>query len=179
MYTGKFKAYFILLTFLISGLFLPVQAYSKALADSSSKKGPMVITSKTLELDDELKTVTFTGSVNAKNADFLIKCNKMVIYYHKTQSGSKNTPETGNKIDRIVAIDNVRITRTQGGEATAQKAVYYQKDDKIVLTGKPVIKQGKSFVEGDRITLYLKENRSIVESNHQKRVKAIIFSKHK
>jgi lipopolysaccharide export system protein LptA len=164
---------------LISGLFLSVQAYSKTLANSSSKNSPMIITSRTLELDDELKTVTFTGSVNAKNTDFLIKCRKMVLYYHKTQSASKKTPETGNKIDKIVATDNVRIIRAQGGEATAQKAVYYQKDDRIVLTGNPVIKQGKSFVEGERITLYLKENRSIVESNHKKRVKAIIFSKHK
>ena len=79
-----------------------------------------------------------------------------------------------------MATGNVKIYRgTQGGIATSSKAVYYQDQDKLVLTGKPMVKQGQDFVEGVRITIYLKENRSVVESSRSKPVKAIIFPKKK
>ena len=39
------------------------------------------------------------------------------------------------------------------------------------------MKQGEDFVEGDVITLFLKENRSIVESAGDKKVRAVIFPK--
>ena len=80
-------------------------------------------------------------------------------------------------ISKIIATGRVSISRAQGGLATAEKAVYFEDDEKIVLTGNPVVKQGNDFVEGDRITIFLKENRSVVESFVGKKVKAIIFPK--
>ena len=59
--------------------------------------------------------------------------------------------------------------------ATAEKAVYYQKDEKMVLTGNPVVKQGNDSIEGDRITIFLKENRNVVESSGDRKVRATIF----
>jgi lipopolysaccharide export system protein LptA len=50
-----------------------------------------------------------------------------------------------------------------------------QADHKIVLTGGPVVRHENDLVEGDRITLFLKENRSIVESSGSGRVRALIF----
>ena len=85
--------------------------------------------------------------------------------------------EDETKILKIIATGQVRISRAQGGLATSEKAVYYEDDEKIVLTGKPVVRQGNDFVEGDRITIFLKENRSVVESSLGKKVKAIIFPK--
>jgi len=61
--------------------------------------------------------------------------------------------------------------------ARAEKAVFYQDEQKIVLTENPLVQQGADFVEGKQITIFLNDNRSIVEGNGKKRVKATIFPK--
>jgi lipopolysaccharide export system protein LptA len=163
---------------LISGLIFAGSIRAETVKDDIKKSGtrPMVINSKTLEMDDVSKVVTFTGDVNAKKGDFIIDCQKMRVYYTKL-SENKKIMEDATKISKIVATGQVKISRAQGGLATAEKAVYYEDDEKIVLTGKPVVKQGNDFVEGDRITIFLRENRSVVESSLGKKVKAIIFPK--
>ena len=150
------------------------EALQKEVQKASSK--PFVIKSKSLEVDDKLKVVTFTGDVNATKDDFVIHCQKMLVSYQNLPT-QKNTGAGGARIDKIVATGRVRIVRAQGAVATAEKAVYYQQDERVVLTGKPVVKRGNDLVEGDRVTIFLKENRSIVESSSDKRVRAIIFPK--
>jgi len=135
---------------------------------------PMVIKSNTLEVNDALRIVTFSGEVDARKDDFTILCSKMLVYYEKLPE-QKEGEAGGTKIDKIVASGDVRISRAEGGVATADEAVYYQLDEKLVLTGRPVVKQGNDFVEGDRITIFLKENRSVVESAKDNKVKATIF----
>ena len=153
-------------------------ALSAGPGEKAQKKspGPMVIKSKTLEADDNKKRVTFAGDVEAKRDDFTVLCQKLVVFY-ENPSEQKETEKVSARIDRIVATGTVKIIRAEGGVATGEKAVFYQKDEKLVLTGKPVVKQGEDFVEGDVITLFLKENRSIVESAGDKKVRAVIFPK--
>ena len=139
-------------------------------------QGPMVIKSKTLEADDKKKRITFEGSVEAKRDDFTVWCHKLVVFYEKSGE-QKEAENVSASIDKIVATGAVKIIRAEGGVATGEKAVYYQKGEKLVLTGKPEVKQGEDFVEGDIITLFLKEDRSIVESAKDKKVRAVIFPK--
>jgi lipopolysaccharide export system protein LptA len=61
--------------------------------------------------------------------------------------------------------------------ARAGKAVFYQNEGKVVLTENPFLQQGQDSVEGQRIIMFLNENRSIVEGGEKKRVKATIFPK--
>ncbi len=167
---------FILLTLLVFFLPTPGEADAKkGLQDKVSPK-PMIIKSKTLEWDDEKKTVTFTGDVNAQKDDFVVDCEKMFVYY-TASSDEQEKGDFAKGVDRIVATGQVRITRSGGGVAEAEKAVYYQGDEKLVLTGNPSVKQGNDLVKGDRITIFLKENRSIVESTGRERAQAIIFPK--
>lgn len=163
---------------LMSGFLFTGSIRAEKVEDNLKKSAtrPMVINSQTLEMDDVSKVVTFTGDVNAKKGDFVIDCQKMRVYY-KNVSDNKKIIENETKILKIVATGQVRITRAQGGLATSEKAVYFEDDEKIVLTGKPVVKQGNDFVEGDRITIFLRDNRSVVESSVGKKVKAIIFPK--
>jgi len=134
----------------------------------------MVIHSSTLEADDKKGIIIFTGDVEAKRDDFTVYCQTMTVYYEKS-SDPKKSDEFAGRIDRIVAIGNVKIVRAEGGVATGEKAEYYQRDEKLVLTGNPKVKQNDNSVEGDRITLFLKEDRSVVESSSDKKVKAVIF----
>jgi lipopolysaccharide export system protein LptA len=135
---------------------------------------PLVIKSKCLEVDNEQKVVTFEGEVNAVTEDFVLDCQKMLVYYDNLPTPD-NAGRVKTKITQIIAMGQVKINRANGGMATAEKAVYNQNNEEVILTGNPMVKQGDDFVEGDRITVYIKENRSVVESSEDNKVRAIIF----
>jgi lipopolysaccharide export system protein LptA len=72
-------------------------------------------------------------------------------------------PTTGNRsVSLIEATGRVRIQKDEG-RATSQKAVYFADEEKIVLTGEPVAWQKGTRVTGQKITMYLAEDRSVVE----------------
>lgn len=139
---------------------------------------PMVIKSKSLELDDQKKEVTFRGSVHATRDDFEIDCDQMLVRYDASSKAS-GEDMAGARIKEIVATGRVVIRRVQGGVATAERAVFFQGDEKVVLTGKPVVKQGNDLVEGEKITIFLKENRSVVEGSQDSQVRAVIYPRNK
>ena len=146
------------------------QTLKKALGDSQGQ--PIVIKSNSLEFDHQRKMVTFSGNVDAKREDWTIVCQKMVVYY--VEKGKESPQKESMKIEKIVAKGDVRITRASGGLATAEEATYYWDEERVVLTGKPVVQQGDDFVEGAVVTLLLKENRSLVEGSGNTRVRAVI-----
>ena len=54
----------------------------------------------------------------------------------------------------------------QGGKrAKSKKAVYSQRDEKLVLTGDPEVWEEGYLITGVRMTMYLKEDRSVVEGS--------------
>jgi lipopolysaccharide export system protein LptA len=61
----------------------------------------------------------------------------------------------------------------------SEQATYYESDEKVILTGNPKIKQGKDFVEGSKVTLFLRESRSIVEGSGDKRVQLVVSPRSK
>ncbi len=160
----------------LAGLVAPGPAGSQNLQKEIQKAGgkPIRVESKTPELNDKKKTVTFADNVQAKIDNFAIKCRKMVVYYESKEKAQKGAAKVDASIDRIVASGLVKIIRGKGGTAAAEKAVYYQRGEKVVLTGNPVVKKGNDSVAGCRITIFLKENRSIVEACPNKKVRAVI-----
>jgi lipopolysaccharide export system protein LptA len=57
--------------------------------------------------------------------------------------------------------------------ATGEKAVYYKDEERVVMTGSPKVTEGENFVEGQEITLYLNEKRSVVSGGTGGRVNAV------
>jgi lipopolysaccharide export system protein LptA len=167
----------IAIAFLLSLALIPsrVWAQSQILLGPTSGTGgePIVITSDTLELDTGRKQVIFDGNVDARNDIFILTCERVVLHYLSSEKSDKEEEENPD-IDKIIASGNVKIIRLSGGEATAEKAVYYQLDEKIVLTGQPLVKQGNDFVEGSKITFFLKDKRSIVEGSGNRQVRAVL-----
>jgi lipopolysaccharide export system protein LptA len=174
--TAKNPFVFILFILMVFG----PHAVSGAVKDLVKDTGePIVIKSNTLEVQGAKNTIAFKGEVNARSTDFDMQCQEMLVFYTKGASKGleKASPEGG--IERIVATGSVRVTRSEGGVATAEKAEFFQKEEKVVLTGRPVLTQDRDSVEGETITIYLKENRIIVEGAQEKKVKATIFPKGK
>lgn len=81
----------------------------------------------------------------------------------KPKAGEGALPTAGSKsISMVEATGRVKIEK-EGGTATCEKAVYYEDGEKIVLTGEPIAWQKGTKVTGKVITMYLAEDRSVVE----------------
>jgi len=170
---------FIFSLFILSLIFpsgVSPETTQKGVAGADEKR--MVINSDALDIDNQRKTVIFSGNVKVKRDNLTIDCKKIHLYYNEAQSG-KGTGKLNIKVDRIVATGKVIITRADGGYAKSENAVYYQDEEKVILTGNPVVRQGNDFVEGEKITLFLKEKRSIVEGSKGKKVRAVLSQKNK
>jgi lipopolysaccharide export system protein LptA len=135
--------------------------------------GSIVISSDSFEIDNKRHIVTFTGNVEAVRDDINIKCQKIELFYENL--ADNNDPGKGRvKILEIIATEKVMLSRPDGGMATAEKAVYNQKDEKVVLTGNPaVVKQDTGLLEGSKIIWFIKEDIYRVEG----KAKAIMIPK--
>jgi lipopolysaccharide export system protein LptA len=150
-------------------------AQQKEVSGGISSEKPIVINSDTLLYEQQQRLIIFEGNVKARSEDMQVDCQKMLVYLNENPSSSSSV-ESG-RIEKIIALRDVVISRSDGGIARAGKAVFYQNEEKVVLTENPSVQQGPDFVEGDRIVMYLKENRSIIEGSASKRVKATLFPK--
>jgi lipopolysaccharide export system protein LptA len=112
--------------------------------DFRESSQPIRIKSDALEWDYKGHVVTFKGNVVANQEDVTLYSDRLIIYYDETTS----------KLNEIVAEGAVRIVQLDR-RATGEKAVFKNAERKIVLTGRPVIRQGKNVVVGDKITILI------------------------
>lgn len=130
---------------------------------------PIEVTAQQLEADQQQRQAIFSGEVVAKQGDITLYSDKLIVY---------SLPEQ-DQVERLEAFGHVRVVQ-QDRTATADRAIYRQLEDTLVLYGHAQVHQGQNQVQGDEITVYLKENRSIVKSGATgERVKAVLFPKQK
>jgi lipopolysaccharide export system protein LptA len=140
---------------------------------------PITITSDNLEYEYKNGVIVYRGDVVAVQGDVKIKSNELRITLQR--SDDKGGPKDGtglddastSKVQAIVASGSVRID--QGARwAVGGKATFDQANRTLVLTESPVLHDGPNEVAGDRVVVYLDEDRSVVEGG-RKRVKAVLF----
>jgi lipopolysaccharide export system protein LptA len=150
-----------------------------------SNKGPVRIDSDTLELDYKSSNVTYRGHVQVTQGDVVLNSDRLSISYDpeavkrpgKSADGSVKTTAPGGDADRIkeiIAEGNVRIR--QGTRlAEGRRAVFDQAKQTFTLSENAVLHDGPNQVAGERVIVYLKEERSVVESGSNTRVKAVLY----
>ncbi|SMC26630.1 lipopolysaccharide export system protein LptA [Desulfacinum hydrothermale DSM 13146] len=135
---------------------------------------PIHIASDRMVADQKERTVVFEGHVTVRQGDMTITGQKMTVY--GTEGGNGSDQAMMDKIQRIVVVGDVRISQ-QGRVATADRAVLYNREQKVVLLGQPMLIQGKDRVKGKQITLYLRDQRSVVEGGADAPVQAVFHPK--
>ncbi|ROQ91016.1 lipopolysaccharide transport periplasmic protein LptA [Desulfosoma caldarium] len=139
---------------------------------------PIQIASDRMVADQKSRTVVFEGHVVVKQGTMTITAEKLTVYGVEKAKGSgvASGQVTGDQIDRIEAEGNVVIS--EGDRvATSKKALLDNRQQKVVLMGDPILVQGKDKVQGDLITLYLQEQRSVVEGRAGRPVQAVFHPK--
>ncbi len=84
--------------------------------------------------------------------------------------------ERMEELDRAIATGNVRITYGDRRGAS-ERAEYTPKDSRVVLQGHPKIWQDSDVVTGCKISLLLREERSMVEGCQGERVNVVLYPK--
>lgn len=145
-------------------------------------KGPVTVTSDRLEYDYKSNVVVYRGAVEVVQGDVKLKSETLTITLASDDkpaegarpAGGAGTSAAGDaRVREIVAQGSVRID--QGARwAVGGRAVYDQGARTFVLTESPVLHDGPNEVAGDRVVVFLDEDRSVVEGG-RRRVKAVLY----
>jgi len=143
--------------------------------------GTTVISQKMTFKNQENQAV-FDGAVVLTRGTLVVYSDRMVVSFGSQEAGVEpkpgkppTTPVKGpdtvsnRAVTQIEATGRVKIER-DAGNATCKKAVYYRDEDKIVLTGDPVAWDKGTRVSGRRITMFLGEDRTVVEGGSHVRI---------
>lgn len=136
---------------MVAAFFLIAAAHDTTKFDKDARE-PIVITSNRMEADELGNKVTFTGNVLLKKEGMTLSSDAMTVMY---DPGSKD-------IRQIDAHGNV-VVRKEGRVALSNNASYFSTDEKIILTGDARIIENESQLGGEKITLFMREDRSLVE----------------
>ncbi|HET7909738.1 MAG TPA: LptA/OstA family protein [Nitrospira sp.] len=177
----------LLLSWLVLATMTPGLAAVEPAANGTAADhlGTTVISQKMTFKNQESQAV-FDGSVVLTRGTLVVYSDRMVVSF-RNQDGATDSkkpgeagkgaatpakgPETvsNRAVTQIEATGRVKIER-DAGNATCQKAVYYRDEDKIVLTGDPVAWDKGTRVSGKRITMFLAEDRTVVEGGSRVRI---------
>jgi len=139
----------------------------KAERDKEDRNQPVTVDSDRMERFGKESLVIFTGNVVARQNNSVQYADRMEVYLD----------EKGDRILRTVSTGNVRIITKDCRTGTARRAEYSDPEQRVVLTGGARVWQDDNVVSGETITIYLSQDRSVVQAGTQERVKAVFFPK--
>jgi lipopolysaccharide export system protein LptA len=147
------------------GLLLTSEASGQgAKAKSADDRAqPVTIDADQMEAFRKESLVVFTGNVVARHNDSIQYADRMEVYLD----------EKGERVLRIVSTGNIRIITRDCRSATAKRVEYYDTEQRVELLGNARVWEADNVVTGEKITLYLNQERSVVEGSGSDRVKAI------
>jgi lipopolysaccharide export system protein LptA len=144
------------------------------------------VTSQKMTFKNQESQAVFDGTVVLTRGTLVVYSDRMVVSFRGQEPGGSESKKSGDSgksrlpakgpdtvsnraVSQIEATGRVKIER-DAGNATCQKAVYYRDEDKIVLTGDPVAWEKGTRVSGKRITMFLAEERTVVEGGSHVRI---------
>jgi lipopolysaccharide export system protein LptA len=128
---------------------------------------PVTVDADKMERFGKEGLVVFTGNVVARQNNSVQYADRMEVYLD----------ERGDKIVRTVSTGAIRIITRDCRTGTARRAEYYDLDQRVVLIGNARVWQEDNVVSGETITIFLPQDRSVVQGGKQERVKAVFYSK--
>jgi len=145
-------------------------------SESAPANDPIQITADKLISNNQEKFAEFSGNVKANQGKFTINSDRLRIYYEGNLVNPEEKSSGEEKINKIIAQGNVKIT-TEQYYAETDEVEYNTESMTIVLTGEnSKVTSGKNSITGSKITLYRKDGRVKVEGSSTKRIKAVFFS---
>jgi lipopolysaccharide export system protein LptA len=127
------------------------------------KGQPLTVDADKMERFGKENLVIFSGNVVARRDNSVQYADRVEVYLD----------EKGDRVLRTVSTGSVRIITKDCRTGTAQRAEYFDLDQRVMLIGNARVWEEDNVVSGDTITLFISQDRSIVQGGKQERVKAV------
>ena len=134
--------------------------------DGKDDNPPLTVDADKMERFGKASLVIFSGNVVARRDNSVQYADRVEVYMD----------EKGDRVLRTVSTGSVRIITKDCRTGTAQRAEYFDLDQRVVLIGNARVWQDENVVSGDTITIYVAQDRTVVEGGKQERVKGIFYS---
>jgi lipopolysaccharide export system protein LptA len=145
----------------------PSAAPAPARSGKAGGAQPVTVDAEKMERFGKEGLVIFTGNVVARQNNNVQYADRMEVYFDEKE----------NHILRTVSTGNVRIITADCRTGTARRAEYHDLEQRVVLIGNARVWQEDNVVSGDTITIYISQDRTVVEGGKQERVKGIFYSR--
>ena len=132
---------------------------------AEDRNQPVTVDADKMERFGKESLVVFTGNVVVRQNNSVHYADRMEIYLD----------EKGDRIVRTVSTGTVKIVTRDCRTGTARRAEYFDIEQRVVLSGNARVWQDENVVSGDTITMYLAQDRSVVQGGQQERVKAVFY----
>ncbi len=162
-------------------------AWAAKKAEPTTSDQPIHVVSDSLEVDNKTQVAVFIGAVKATQGDVTIVSDKLEVYYDRdapdepkkkgeAEGGATGIMDGGGKVRKVVALGHVKITQ-KDRVAVGRKATYWAGGRKMLLEGKATVWRGQNQVSGEKITVFLDQDRAVVHGEPGKRVAVTIQPK--
>jgi lipopolysaccharide export system protein LptA len=139
----------------------------KGLSLQEAGTRPIEVTADRLNADSGGDSVTFEGNVVARQGDVTMHSDRLHAEYNRRT----------NAIEKIEAEGAVRFVQ-EGREVRSARATLYNLEQRVVFSGGALLRQAENTIQGETITVYLRENRAVVTGAAEGgRVRAVINPK--
>ncbi|MBI3638080.1 MAG: lipopolysaccharide transport periplasmic protein LptA [Candidatus Rokubacteria bacterium] len=128
---------------------------------------PVTVDADKMDRFGKESLIIFTGNVVARQNNSVQYADRMEVYLD----------EKGDRIVRTVSTGSVRIITKDCKTGTAKRVEYFDLEQRMVLIGNARVWQEDNVVTGDTITIFMSQDRSLVQSGKQERVKAVFYQK--
>lgn len=138
---------------------------------------PISITAERMTVRNLERRVVFEGNVHVQKDDFQMEADQMIVIFAPDDQGgtlpgspstdasqAKRSAPEGRSVSTIDASGHVKIIKGER-HATSGTAIYDRAEEKVILTGNPESWEKDYKVSGTKMTIFLKENRSLVEGS--------------
>jgi lipopolysaccharide export system protein LptA len=127
-------------------------------------RGPVHITANTMEFDYKKRVLSYHGEVVVTQADMTLHSDTLRVILD---------PDKPERPRQVVAEGKVRIDKGER-RATGGRAVFDDAARTVTLSEQAHLQDGPNEVAGERVVVYLDEQRSVVEGG-QERVRAVLY----
>ena len=141
--------------------------------------GPIDISADTLSVDNQAKTQTWAGNVEALQGTNRLRADRVTVFHGQgSDRGDGAGPNAAmGDIERLEARGNVYfVSPTQ--VVRGDVAIYTQSADTLVVTGDVVLTQGQNVLKGSRLVVHVGAGRATMDEGPG-RVRGVFYPEKK
>ncbi len=143
--------------------------------EKGSESSPIQIKSDSLVARNDANYAEFIGNVSTAQGTTLITSERLKIFFGSEPDQKRKKDNPQESIKKVVASQNV-VIRMENRTAYTAEAEYTPSSKIIVLSGpNSRVVSGNNYVIGEKITVYVNEDRVVVERSKEKQVEAVFY----